>query len=92
MNDDVCIASYRKKTNKWLMLWDRWKFIDLHIKPWLYWRGNFSIAPSFIDGLLSNITLWSPFLNRIIHWKYRNHRLDIPLTFEQKLTLNNRNE
>jgi hypothetical protein len=41
------------------------------------WRG-FVIGTYRQFGLCSVITLLSPILNTIIHWKYRYHRLVIP--------------
>lgn len=80
MNDkpNICVTYRRQKYNKWVALWDRWKPLDLHIKPWQYWKGNMNLAGNFWSGLRTNITLWSPFLNKIINWKYRNMRLEIP--------------
>ncbi len=81
----ICIQYRRKKYNKWVALWDRWKPLDLWVKPWKYWRGNFDMGGTFWQGLRSNITLWSPFLNTIIHWKYRNVHLDVPYTTRDTL-------
>lgn len=75
----ICIKYRRQKFNKWVYLWDQWKPLELWDRPWQYWRGNMHQDGGFWNGLKSNITLWSPLLNKVIHWKYRNTYLDIPL-------------
>lgn len=75
---NICIKYRRKKYNRFVSKWDEWKPLELWDKPWQYWRGNMSLAGGFWRGLRSNITLWSPFLNKLINWKYRNMHLDVP--------------
>lgn len=74
----LCIKYRRKNYNKWVALWDEWKPLDLWNKPWHFWRGNMRISSTFWQGIETNITLWSPLLNKLIHWKYRNMHLVIP--------------
>lgn len=80
---NICVKYRRQKYNKWVHLWDQWKPIELWDKPWRYWRGNMGFG--FWPGLRSNITLWSPLLNKLIHWKYRNVHLDISYTTRDTL-------
>jgi hypothetical protein len=81
----ICVKYRRHKYNKWVRLWDDWKPLDLWIKPWLYWRGNMKMGA----GLRSNITLWSPLLNKIINWKYRNMHLDVRVDVRDTLEVIN---
>lgn len=83
----LCIKYRRNKYNRWVTLWDEWKLIELWGKPWQYWRGNMNLGESFWKGLRGNITLWSPLLNQLIHWKYRNVHLDIPYTTKDTLAV-----
>lgn len=83
-NPNICVKYRREKYNKWVHLWDQWKPIELWGSPWRYWRGN--MAFGFWLGLRSNITLWSPLLNKIIHWKYRN--VDLDISYKTRDTLN----
>ena len=54
----------------WPALWE-------HLKP-IDWEGRYFIKGNYQTfGLRSVITLMSPLLNTIIHWKYRKHRLRI---------------
>lgn len=87
MSEKLCIKYRRKKYNRWVRLWDEWKPLELWDRPWQYWRGNMRMGGSFWAGLRSNITLWSPFLNKIIHWKYRNTHLDVPYTTKDTLSV-----
>lgn len=81
----ICVKYRRQKYNKWVSLWDEWKPLDLWTKPWRYWRGNMRMGGGLWSGLQGNITLWSPLLNKLIHWKYRNMHLDIPYTTRDTL-------
>lgn len=81
----ICVKYRRQQYNRWVTLWDAWKPLDLWIKPWLYWRGNMRMGGGYWNGLRSNITIWSPLLNKLIHWKYRNMHLDIPYTTRDTL-------
>lgn len=81
----MCVKYRRQKYNKWVAAWDRWKPLELHDKPWQYWRGNMSISPTLWSGIRSNICLWSPLLNKVIHWKYRNMHLIVPYTTRDTL-------
>ena len=71
----VCVKYRRDKYNKWVALWNEWKPLELWDRPWQYWRGNMAMSGNLWDGLRSNITLWSPLLNKLVHWKYRNSHL-----------------
>lgn len=81
----MCVKYRRQKYNKWVALWDRWKPLELWDKPWQYWKGNMSISPTFWSGVRSNVCIWSPLLNQIIHWQYRNLRLVVPCTTRDTL-------
>lgn len=48
------------------------KLIDWPMRQYI--RGNFQ-AFGLWQGLKVNITLMSPLLNLLIHWKYRNSQL-----------------
>jgi len=73
---NLCVTYRRQKYNRWVSLWDQWKPLELWGSSQRYWRGNMHFG--FWSGLRANLTLWSPLLNKIINWKYRNMRLDIP--------------
>lgn len=73
--------------SKIMKFWNEWKPLDLNIKPWLYWKENMAISSSLWDGLKANITLWSPLLNKLIYWKYRNMYLDIKYTTRDTLEI-----
>lgn len=81
----ICVKYRRQKYNKWVALWDEWKPLELWDRPWQYWRGNMSISPTVWGGIRSNISLWSPLLNKLIHWKYRNMHLVVPYTTRDTL-------
>lgn len=81
----MCVKYRRQKYNKWVSLWDEWKPLELWDRPWQYWRGNMSMNPTFWAGVRCNITLWSPLLNKLIHWKYRNMQLIVPYTTRDTL-------
>lgn len=83
---NICITYRRQKYNRWVSFWDRWKPLDLHIRPWRYWRGNIKTF-GFWSGFKSNIALTLPLLNMIIHWKYRNMHLDVPYTTRDTLSI-----
>lgn len=55
-----------------------WHFRPIeHPRVWFgYLRGTYRLF-----GLRSVVTLVSPFLNTVIHWKYRHHRLKFPKEF-----------
>lgn len=72
----VCVTYYREKSNRFLDVWDRWKLFDLHGKPWRFWRGNIKVFGFWNSG---NISITSPFLSRLIHWKYRKSSLGLNL-------------
>jgi len=82
---NICIKYRREKYNKWVRLWDEWKPIELWDSPWRYWKGNMALGGTFWRGLKINITLWSPLMNKILNWKYRNVQLDIPYTTRDTL-------
>lgn len=81
----ICVIYRREKYNKWVALWDRWKPLDLWIKPWRYWMGNFRAFGFNWRTLQANICLTSPFLNQIIHWRLRNVHLHVPYTTRDTL-------
>ena len=66
-NANICVKYRRQKYNKWVRLWDEWKPIELWDSPWKYWKGNMQMGGTFWSGLKSNITLWSPLMNKIFH-------------------------
>ena len=76
---NICVKYRREKYNKWVRIWDEWKPIELWGSPWKYWNGNMQF------GIMANITLWSPLINKLYHWKYRNMRLDIQHTTKDTL-------
>jgi hypothetical protein len=84
---NICVKYRREKYNKWVAMWDRWKPIELWGSPWKYWRGNMVMGGTFWRGFISNITLWSPLLNKLIHWKYRNMRLHVPYKTRDTLSV-----
>ena len=52
-----------------------------HFRPFAwhdpkYIRGNIKTF-GFWSGMRGNITLYFPFLNTLIHWRYRKSRLEI---------------
>lgn len=60
-----------------------------HFRPyasgnWGYVVGNCKTF-GFWSGMRSNVTLLFPFLNTIIHWKYRKMSLEIPGLDEESL-------
>lgn len=81
----ICIKYRREKYNKWVHLWDQWKPIELWDKPWRYWHGNMVMGGTFWEGIRININLWSPLMNKILNWKYRNMYLHIPYTTKDTL-------
>lgn len=83
----LCVQYRRQKYNKWVFLWDRWKPLDLWIKPWRYWMGNFRIFGFNWSTLRANICLTSPFLNQIIHWKQIREGLHLEVPYTTRDTL-----
>lgn len=81
----LCVRYRRQKYNKWVALWDEWKPLDLWIKPWRYYMGNFRTFGFNWSTVKSNICLTSPLLNNIIHWKLRNIHLVVPYTTRDTL-------
>lgn len=81
----ICVQYRRQKYNKWVSLWDEWKLLDLWIKPWRYYIGNFRIFGWNWNTFIANICLTSPLLNKIIHWKIRHLHLEVPYTTRDTL-------
>lgn len=85
----ICVKYRRQKYNKWVALWDEWKPLDLWTKPWRYYLGNFCTFGFNWHTLITNITLTSPLLNKLIHWKYSNMHLHVPYTVRDTLEVIN---
>lgn len=81
----ICVQYRRKKYNKWVALWDRWKPLNLRIKPWRHYMGNFRTFGFNWKTLIANITLTSPLLNNLTHWKIRHLELHVPYTTRDTL-------
>ncbi len=53
---------------------EHFRFCDWEQREWV--RGNFK-AFGFWRGLTANICLLFPFVNTLVHWRYRKWSLDI---------------
>jgi hypothetical protein len=57
-----------------------WHFRFIDLPQWRFIVGNFKTF-GFWLGLRGNVTLMFPFLNTLINWKWRRHRLVFPKEF-----------
>ena len=80
----IRITYYREKYNRYVAFYDEWKPIDLRTRPWRYWRGNVRMF-GWKTGMISNLTLTSPLMNKMLNWRYGRMRLDIPYTTRDTL-------
>ena len=72
---------YRRKTaNRFVMLWDEWKPVELFHRD--AWRGTYRMF-----GFRSWLCIASPLANKIIHWKNRHKHLVVPYSTRDTLSV-----